>query len=152
MLLLEWLFLNNDSGSLVNAAMNLSPWRRLLTPALGGLAAGLLLMGWQKFTQQRPHAPTDYMEALQTDGQFDYATSLVKSFASLLVVTSGSAIGREGAMILLAALAASGLHNVLHRVKSGNCGLPVALLRGWLRPIAPRLPEVCLLLKCCLAP
>lgn len=50
MLLLEWLFLNNDSGSLVNAATNLSPWRRLLTPALGGLAAGLLLMGWQKFT------------------------------------------------------------------------------------------------------
>ena len=47
MLLLEWLFLNNDSGSLVNAATNLSPWRRLLTPALGGLAAGLLLMGWQ---------------------------------------------------------------------------------------------------------
>lgn len=88
MLLLEWLFLNNDSGSLVNAATNLSPWRRLLTPALGGLAAGLLLMGWQKFTQQRPHAPTE-------------------SLASLLVVTSGSAIGREGAMILLAALAAS---------------------------------------------
>ncbi|WP_147659528.1 voltage-gated ClC-type chloride channel ClcB [Escherichia coli] len=107
MLLLEWLFLNNDSGSLVNAATNLSPWRRLLTPALGGLAAGLLLMGWQKFTQQRPHAPTDYMEALQTDGQFDYAASLVKSLASLLVVTSGSAIGRAGAMILLAALAAS---------------------------------------------
>lgn len=107
MLLLEWLFLNNDSGSLVNAATNLSPWRRLLTPALGGLAAGLLLMGWQKFSQQRPHAPTDYMEALQTDGQFDYAASLVKSLASLLVVTSGSAIGREGAMILLAALAAS---------------------------------------------
>lgn len=100
MLLLEWLFLNNDSGSLVNAATNLSPWRRLLTPALGGLAAGLLLMGWQKFTQQRPHAPTDYMEALQTDGQFDYAASTVKSLASLLVVTSGSAIGREGAMIL----------------------------------------------------
>lgn len=49
MLLLEWLFLNNDSGSLVNAATNLSPWRRLLTPALGGLAAGLLLMGWQKY-------------------------------------------------------------------------------------------------------
>ena len=38
MLLLEWLFLSNDSGSLVNAAANLSPWRRLLTPALGGLA------------------------------------------------------------------------------------------------------------------
>lgn len=107
MLLLEWVFLSNDTGSLVNAATGLSPWRRVLTPALGGLAAGLLLWGWQKRNQQRPHAPTDYMEALQTDGQFDNAASLIKSFASLLVVASGSAIGREGAMILLAALAAS---------------------------------------------
>ncbi|CAH5613929.1 Voltage-gated ClC-type chloride channel ClcB [Enterobacter cloacae] len=108
MYLLEWLFLSNDSGSLVNAAAALSPWRRVLTPALGGLAAGLLLWGWQRFNAQRPHAPTDYMEALETeDGQFDYGASLVKSLASLLVVASGSAIGREGAMILLAALAAS---------------------------------------------
>lgn len=108
MQLLEWIFLSNDTGSLVNAAEGLSPWRRLITPALGGLAAGLLLWGWQKMNQQRPHAPTDYMEALQTDGQFDVGASLVKSLASLLVVVSGSAIGREGAMILLASLAASG--------------------------------------------
>lgn len=108
MFLLEGLFLGNHSGSLVAAASELAPWRRALTPALGGLAAGLLLWGWQRLNQQRPHAPTDYMEALDTDeGQFDYGGSLVKSLASLLVVSSGSAIGREGAMILLAALAAS---------------------------------------------
>lgn len=108
MYLLEWLFLSNDSGSLVNAAEGLVWWRRLITPALGGLAAGTLLWGWQRYTRQRPHAPTDYMEALESDeGQFDYGASLVKSSASLLVVASGSAIGREGAMILLAALAAS---------------------------------------------
>lgn len=108
MFLLEGLFLGNHSGSLVAAASELAPWRRALPPALGGLAAGLLLWGWQRLNQQRPHAPTDYMEALDTDeGQFDYGGSLVKSLASLLVVSSGSAIGREGAMILLAALAAS---------------------------------------------
>ena len=49
MQLLEWLFQSNDTGSLVNAATNLPPFRRMLTPALGGLAAGLLLWGWQKF-------------------------------------------------------------------------------------------------------
>lgn len=108
MYLLEWLFLSNQSGSLVNAASTLSPWRRAITPALGGFAAGLLLWGWQRLNQQRPHAPSDYMEALDAgEGQFDYGASLVKSLASLLVVASGSAIGREGAMILLAALAAS---------------------------------------------
>ena len=89
MYLLEWLFLSNESGSLVNAAAALSPWRRALTPALGGLAAGMLLWGWQRMTAQRPHAPTDYMEALETgDGQFDYGASLVKSLASLLVMAS----------------------------------------------------------------
>lgn len=108
MMLLESLLLSNSSGSLVNAAGTLPWWRRVLTPVLGGLAAGLLLWSWQRFTRQRPHAPTDYMEALEMgDGQFDYSSSLVKSLASLLVVVTGSAIGREGAMILLAALAAS---------------------------------------------
>ena len=105
---LESLFLSNDSGSLVNAAESMPGWRRLLTPALGGFAAGTLLWLWQRRTSARPHAPTDYMEALETgDGVFDTPASLVKSLASLLVVTTGSAIGREGAMILLAALAAS---------------------------------------------
>lgn len=46
MLLLEWLFFNNDFGSLVNVAINFFFWRRLLISAFGGLAAGLLLMGW----------------------------------------------------------------------------------------------------------
>ncbi len=108
MVVLETLFLGNDSGSLVNAAQSLPAWRRLITPALGGLAAGALLWLWQRRRVARPHAATDYMEALETgDGCFDTPASLVKSLASLLVVVSGSAIGREGAMILLAALAAS---------------------------------------------
>jgi CIC family chloride channel protein len=106
--LLEALLLSNRSGSLVNAAESLPWWRRLVTPAAGGFAAGILLWLWQRRTRQRPHAPTDYMEALETgDGRFDTPASLIKSCASLLVVTTGSAIGREGAMILLAALAAS---------------------------------------------
>lgn len=40
-------------------------------------------------------------------GQIDAPNSLIKGGASLLVVASGSAIGREGAMILLAAMSAS---------------------------------------------
>lgn len=108
MYLLEWWLLGNRSRSLVNAASGLGLWRRALTPALGGLVAGTLLWGWQRYRRQPPSAATDYMEALETeDGQFDYGASLIKSAASLLMVASGSAIGREGAMILLAALAAS---------------------------------------------
>lgn len=152
MQLLEWIFLNNDTGSLVNAAEGLSPWRRLITPALGGLAAGLLLWGWQKMNQQRPHAPTDYMEALQTDGQFDVGASLVKSLASLLVVVSGSAIGREGAMILLAALAASSFADASRRVRNGNYGSPAAPLRAWRALTMRRWRAACLSRKSCSVP
>ncbi|MDU3788613.1 MAG: voltage-gated ClC-type chloride channel ClcB, partial [Serratia marcescens] len=105
---LEWLLLGNADGSLVAAAAALPGWRRALTPALGGLAAGLLLYMHQRYRHQRPAAPTDYMEAIETgNGKLDTGASLVKCLASLLVVSSGSAIGREGAMILLAALVGS---------------------------------------------
>lgn len=106
--LLENVFLGDHGGSLVAAAAALEPWRRVLTPAAGGLLAGLLLWRWQRATRQRPSAPTDYMEAIETgDGRLDVPSSLVKSAASLIVVASGSAIGREGAMILLATVFAS---------------------------------------------
>ncbi|MCB5308369.1 voltage-gated ClC-type chloride channel ClcB [Yersinia massiliensis] len=105
---LEWLLFSRTDGSLVAAASSITGWRRVLTPALGGLAAGSLLWAYQRYQQQKPSAPTDYMEAIETgDGRLDVSASLVKSLASLLVVSSGSAIGREGAMVLLAALFAS---------------------------------------------
>lgn len=108
MFALQWLFLDHRGGSLVAAAAALPSWRRALTPALGGLLAGLLLWGYQHYQHQRPVAPTDYMEAIETgDGRLDVSASLIKSLASLLVVSCGSAIGREGAMILLAALVGS---------------------------------------------
>lgn len=108
MLGLEWLLFARTDGSLVAAASSISGWRRALTPALGGLVAGGVLWLFQRYRHQRPAAPTDYMEAIEIgDGRLDMSASLVKSFASLLVVSSGSAIGREGAMVLLAALFAS---------------------------------------------
>ncbi|WP_198242246.1 chloride channel protein, partial [Yersinia pestis] len=108
MLGLEWLLFSRTDGSLVAAAASITGWRRALTPALGGLAAGLLLWAYQRYQHRKPSAPTDYMEAIEIgDGRLDVSASLVKSLASLLVVSSGSAIGREGAMVLLAALFAS---------------------------------------------
>lgn len=121
-------------------------------PALGGLTAGTLLWLWQRRSVARPHAATDYMEATETgDGCFDTPASPVKSLASLLVVVTGSAIGREGAMILLAALAASLLPVASRRRVNGSYGSPAARLPGWPAPIMPRWPAACLLLKFSLA-
>ncbi|MFK0530699.1 voltage-gated ClC-type chloride channel ClcB, partial [Escherichia coli] len=60
MLLLEWLFLNNDSGSLVNAATNLSPWRRLLHPGPGGSGAGFFAVGRVECAPPPPPSPPGY--------------------------------------------------------------------------------------------
>ncbi|MFH7127857.1 voltage-gated ClC-type chloride channel ClcB [Klebsiella pneumoniae] len=109
MVVLETLLLSNDSGSLVNAAQSLPAWRRLVTPALGGLTAGTLLWLWQRRSASRVRMPPPIIWKPRRPAT---AVSIrrqawVKSLASLLVVVTGSAIGREGAMILLAALAAS---------------------------------------------
>ncbi|VFS55617.1 Voltage-gated ClC-type chloride channel ClcB [Raoultella planticola] len=114
----------------------------------GGLAAGALLWFWQCRTRQRPHAPTDYMEALDTgDGQLDTPASLVKSLASLLVVTTGSAIGREGAMILLAALAASLFARRFTPKTEWKLWVACGPPPGWPAPITHRWRVACLLPK-----
>ncbi len=100
----------SDRG-LVAAAYALAPWRRFLTPALAALAAGFAL--WL-FARARRHAearpPTEYIEGiLVAGGRLDAPGSLAKGLASILVVAGGLAVGREGAMILLASLAASRL-------------------------------------------
>ncbi len=68
MLLLEWLFL----------IMTRAVWsmqRQIFPPGDGcnsgarRTGGGFVADGLAEISQQRPHAPTDYMEALQTDGQ-----------------------------------------------------------------------------------
>nr|WP_242467478.1 ClcB-like voltage-gated chloride channel protein [Thiocapsa imhoffii] len=104
-LLLEWLLVG-QSGSLVAMAHALTPWQRLLIPALGGLLAGLILT--RIGARLRGRTTTDYMESVtQGDGWISVRHSLVKSASSLVTVASGGSIGREGAMVQLAAMMAS---------------------------------------------
>ncbi len=99
MLLLEWLFLNNDSGSLVNAATNLSA-----TVANSGArrtGGGFVADGLAEIYPTTPSCADRLHGSVANRWTVRLRSKAsVKSLASLLVVTSGSAIGREGAMIL----------------------------------------------------
>ncbi len=107
---LEWLLVGH-SGSLVMMALGLSPWPRLLLPAVGGLVAGLILE--QIGARLRGRKTTDYMEAVAVgDGWISIRQSLVKSASSMVTVASGGSIGREGAMVQLAAMVASTIGRV----------------------------------------
>ncbi|HZC85489.1 MAG TPA: ClcB-like voltage-gated chloride channel protein [Steroidobacteraceae bacterium] len=110
--LLELLFTGEDQ-SLVHAAARLAWWHRAIVPAIGGVLAGLVL----HFLGRRlaaAHA-VDYMEAvLVGDGRIGFRATLVNAFSSLLTIASGGSIGREGAMVQLAAMAGSRLGLLAH--------------------------------------
>jgi len=93
-------------GAPAAAAMTLGPLARLLTPAAGGLLAGLVLVAAGRWLGSTRGG--DYMEAVTIgEGRIPAAPTLVRSASSLLSIGSGASIGREGPMVQLAALVAS---------------------------------------------
>jgi CIC family chloride channel protein len=103
--LVQWLFTHSDK-TMVEAAMGLAWWQRLLVPAAGGLVAGLVLEYGSRLTQGT--TSTDYMEAVTIgDGVIRSRPTLVKIVASVFSFASGGSIGREGAMVQLSAMLAS---------------------------------------------
>lgn len=138
---LQWL-LTRHPGSMVGMALNLNPIERLMLPALGGLAAGLLLTWAKKISSVQR---SDYMEAIAVgDGHLPVRHSLLRSASSLFSVASGGSIGREGSMVQLSALIASVLGNGLHLERSQlrllvACGAAAGVTSAYNTPLAASL-------------
>jgi len=99
-------FATGHPGSLVAAAEALPPWQRAITPALGGFAAGVFLWWARRISKGKKQA--DYLEAIAVgDGRQDVRNTLLRSASSLCTIASGGSIGREGAMVQLAAATGS---------------------------------------------
>lgn len=80
---------------------------RVAIPALGGLLAGLLLNAANRLSAAHPGA-TDYMEAVAGGtGRLPVRITLLRAAASFCSIVSGSSVGKEGAMVQLAALCGS---------------------------------------------
>ncbi|MBE7939917.1 MULTISPECIES: ClcB-like voltage-gated chloride channel protein [Ramlibacter] len=100
-----WLYGTREG--LVQAAIGLVWWQRLLVPAVGGLLAGGVLLLAQRLPQGEGR-DGDYMEAVVLGrGRLGTRHSLLRALSSACSVVSGGAIGREGPMVQLAALAGS---------------------------------------------
>lgn len=120
---LEWVFTGQSRG-FVEGATHLVWWRRAIVPAVGGVLAGCVLhfMG-RALSSARA---VDYMEAVAVgDGRIGFRVTLLKSISSLLSIASGGAIGREGAMVQLAAMLGSRL-GLLSRTSIPRLRLMVA--------------------------
>jgi len=104
--LLERVFTGQQTTGIVEAALQLVWWHRMVVPVAGGLLAGLILH-WAGRVLTVPRA-VDYMEAvLVGDGRISFRTTLLSSLSSLCSIASGGSIGREGPMVQLAAMAGS---------------------------------------------
>lgn len=103
--LLELLF-TGQASSLERAASGMVWWQRVLLPFCGAVLAGLVLRFAGKVLAS-PRA-VDYMEAVRVgDGNISVRATLVNSVSSLLSISSGGSIGREGPMVQLAAMLGS---------------------------------------------
>lgn len=119
---LQWL-MTGHRGGFVATFEQLEPLHRFAVPVMGAMLAGGFLMLAQRFIRRRA---TDYMEAIALgDGEVPVRASLARSGAALFSIASGEAIGREGPLVQLAAVAAS-LTARMRRVSSARRRLLVA--------------------------
>ncbi len=105
--LLQQLFTGRSSG-LELAASHMVWWHRILLPLCGAVLAGFVLRLAGRMLAS-PRA-VDYMEAVRVgDGSISVRATLANSLSSLLTISSGGSIGREGPMVQLAAMLGSRL-------------------------------------------
>jgi chloride channel protein, CIC family len=94
------------TGDLVAMARELPAWERVLIPGAGGLAAGLVLFWGLRLVGRQ--GSQNIMEAVVAgDGRLRLRSSLFKTLSSLVSISTGASIGREGSITQLTATLAS---------------------------------------------
>ncbi len=99
-------FFLRQPGDTVEIAEMISPVERALVPALGGLAAGLVLhFGLRLAGRQRPSNLLEVVVA--GDGKLPVRSGLLHAASSMVSIGTGASIGREGGVTQLTATLAS---------------------------------------------
>jgi chloride channel protein, CIC family len=137
-----WAIVRYYSGQhhLVAAALALPMWARVAVPAIAGTLCGLGMWAGKRWIKQ-PRGP-EYMEAVHVgDGVLPLGPNLVRTGSSLLGVSGGITIGREGTMIQFATLASSVLGRIFradesHRRLIVACGAAAGFAAAYRAPIA----------------
>jgi chloride channel protein, CIC family len=103
--LLQWAVMGRKDDAL-QIAERLPGWERVAIPTVGGLAAGVVLyLGLRLIGTP---GLTNLLEAVVAgDGRLPLRTALVNAASSLLSISTGASIGREGLITQLAATVAS---------------------------------------------
>lgn len=134
------LFFLRRPGDPVEVAEMMDPWERILIPALGGLAAGLVLHWGLRLVGRQ--GSTNMLEAVVAgDGKLALRSGLVKAVSSLVSIGTGASIGREGGITQVTATLASKLGQLAYwppyrlRLLVG-CGAASGISAAYNAPIA----------------
>lgn len=101
------LLLLGGAGDLVEMSRDLTAWQRVLIPTVGAVAAGLVLFWGLRLTRKRAASSNLLEVVVAGDGRLSLRTALINAVSSLLSISSGASIGREGLIIQLSATVAS---------------------------------------------
>ena len=88
----------SDKGEIAEIAASLPMWQRLIIPAIGGLAAGLILyLGLRMMAHP---GLTNLLEAVvASDGRLSLRTGALNAASSLVSISTGASIGAIGVSI-----------------------------------------------------
>jgi CIC family chloride channel protein len=137
--LLQWLILG-DAGDLLEIAEGMIWWQRLLVPTAGGLAAGLVLYLGLRLLGN-PGLSNLLEVVVAGDGRLSLRTGLMNAASSMISISTGASIGREGLIIQLSSTVSSKLGQLVnwppYRLRlMVACGAAAGLAAGCNAPIA----------------
>jgi chloride channel protein, CIC family len=101
----------HGTGEVIEIAQVMSWWQRLITPTLGGVAAGLVLY-WGLRLVGNQGASNMLEVVVSGNGRLPMRTALVKAISSLISIGTGASIGREGSITQVTATLASKLGQI----------------------------------------
>ena len=128
------------SGAFGEEIAQLSGWQILLVPTLGGAVVGAVLYWWSP--GHRYHGVSDVMEAAAVRGSaMDFRNGWVSSVATVMSLSSGASLGREGPAIHLCATLSASICKLLRLDRSDalillGCGAAGAVTASFNAPIA----------------
>ena len=138
--LVQLAFLGFSSERVATLAAELSWWRILLVPTIGGLLIGLFV--FYVMPGRRTQAVADVIEAgALRGGRMSFGAGLGAAAVSAASIGVGASVGREGPVVHLGATIASWVSTRLHLRRSHaitllGCGIAAAIGASFNAPIA----------------
>ncbi|MCF7669993.1 MAG: chloride channel protein [Verrucomicrobia bacterium] len=94
------------TGDVAEVAKTLGPVHLILTPTIGGLVAGLALLLVRRVSWKK--TSTNLLEVVVAgDGRLPFRAGFLKTVSSIISISTGASIGREGSIIQLSSTLAS---------------------------------------------